>query len=193
MQAIRVEGIRTPFGVNPPPALPPSAGVVGQRLTSHNDPVPQEGVVGQQDVVRPPTGVRNPSGERRSNVGAMIVCQCIEMDEDAGAISLLLVITPQKGRFTHLDAINEAGLPQDRSTTGRCRGQGVIVRMKRPPCRSGGKRAALRGDGGRCRLSPSGLSCRSTIGTNTTHTGDPIGLHQPLSQSRPQEEPAGRK
>ena len=59
----------------------------------------------------------------------MIVCQCIEMDEDAGAISLLLVIAPQKGRFAHLDAINEAGLPQDRSTTGPPRRRGSVLAL----------------------------------------------------------------
>ena len=124
MQTVGVEGIRPPLGVNAPPALAPGAGVVRERVTGHDGPVAQKSILGQQDVKRPPAGPGNPRGERRGDVGAVVVRQGIEMDENAGTSAVLLVIAPQEGRLHHLDPVDSAPLPQDRSATGRSGGQG---------------------------------------------------------------------
>ena len=194
VQAIRIEGIRTPFGVDPLPGPPPSSGIVGSRLPSHDEPVTHEGVLRQQNVVRPPAGSWDPGGERRGDVGAMIVRQRVEMDENAGTGTVPPVVVPQKGRLTHLDTVNDTGLPQYRRTAGCSSGQGVVIRMRRPPVRSRAEQAAAGSHWSRSQLSPAGVLCLMVIvRTGTAHTGDPIGLAPFPSQHHPREiEPPGR-
>lgn len=55
--------------------------------------------------MRPPAGSWDPGGERRGDVGAMIVRQRVEMDENAGTVAVPPVVAPQKGRLTHLDTV----------------------------------------------------------------------------------------
>ena len=91
---------------------------------SHDDSVTQERILRQQDMKRPPAGSGNPDGERRRDVGAMVVGQGVEMDENTRTGAVLLVIAPQEGRLHHLDPVDDTALPQERTATGRSGGQG---------------------------------------------------------------------
>ena len=108
MQTVGVEGVRPPQCVNALPGLALDAGVVRERVTGHDGPVAQKSILGQQDVKRPPASPGNPRGERRGDVGAMVVRQGVEMDENAGTSAVLLVIAPQEGRLHHVDPVDDA-------------------------------------------------------------------------------------
>ena len=123
----------------------------------------------------------------------MIVRQCVEMNKNSGTGAVPPVVAPQKGRLTHLDTVNDTDLPQYRRTAGCSSGQGVVIRMRRPPVRSRTKQAAAGIHRSRCQLSPAGVLCLSFVRTGTAHTGDPIGLAPFPSQHHPREiEPPGR-
>ena len=107
MQSVGVEGVRPPQCVNALPGLALGASVARQRGLSHDDSVAQDRILGQQYVKHPPAGSGDPGGDRRSDVGAMVVGQGVEMDENAGTGAVLLVITPQEGRLHHLDPVDD--------------------------------------------------------------------------------------
>ena len=124
MQPIGIEGIGAPQCVNALPALAAGPGIVRKGIVSHDDPVAHKRILRQQDVKRPPAGPRNPGGQCRRDVSAMIVGQSIEMDEHTGAGSVPMVITPQEARLHHLNPVDDAPLPQDGSAAHRSSGQG---------------------------------------------------------------------
>ena len=170
MQSIGAEGIGVPFGVNAFPALPSRPDVVGQPITRHHDPITHKGVIRQQDMKRPPPGSRDPVGESRGNVRAVIVRQRVEMNEHTGTLAVPSIVAPQEGRLAHRDAVNEASLPQHRGATSRCGREGIVVGLPRPPCRRCRKKAAPRRHGGRRQLSPPGLAHQNIVRTDTAHT-----------------------
>ena len=93
--------------MNALPGLALGAGVVRERVTGHDGPVAQKSILGQQYVKRPPAGSGDPGSDRRSDVGAMVVRQGVEMDENAGTSAVLLVVAPQEGRLHHLDPVDD--------------------------------------------------------------------------------------
>ena len=172
MQTVGVEGVRPPQCVNSPPGLAPGAGVVRERVTGHDGPVAQKSILGQQDVKRPPTGPGNPRGERRGDVGAVVVRQGVEMDENAGVGAVLLVIAPQEGRLHHVDPVDDVRVSQDGRTRG-CNGSQVgIAGSRRPPRRDGAKRTTVLRHRSWSQLPPPCLRRMRFIATHVTHAGD---------------------
>ena len=185
MQSIGAEGIGASFGVNAFPALPSRPDVVGQPITRHHDPIAHKGVIRQQDMKRPPPGSRDPVGQSRDNVRAVIVRQRVEVDEHTGTLTMPSIVAPQEGRLAHRDAINKASLPQHRGATSRRGREGIIVGLPRPPCRHCRKKAAPRRHGGRRQLSPPGLAHQNIVRTDTAHTTTLSDVARPLSAAVP--------
>ena len=124
MHPLGIEGIGPSQCVNALPALASGPGVVRQGVVSHDDPVAQECILRQQDVKRPPAGPRNPGGQCRRDVSAMVVGQRIEMNENTGGGAVPVVIAPQEARLHHLNPVDGAPLPQDGSAAHRSSGHG---------------------------------------------------------------------
>ena len=129
---------------------------------------------------RPPPGSRDPVGESRGNVRAVIVRQRVEMNEHNGTLAVPSIVAPQEGRLAHRDAVNEASLPQHRGATSRCGREGIVVGLPRPPCRHCRKKTAPRRHGGRRQLSPPGLAHQNIVRTDTAHTTTLSDVARPL-------------